>query len=135
MTKPQVAALAPMVIQAWLEGDAVAADVVDEGVNEVSRIAEAAAQKLELAKPLICYTGGLIENSPQYRQAIIKQIESRIAGATMVPPVLTPALGAILLAYEMTGSPHQAATWQKLQQTYAKTKSPQKHSDLIPFLG
>ena len=120
MTKTQVAALAPMVIQAWQRGDALAAEVVSEGINELAWIVEAAAKKLQIAKPMICYTGGLVENSAEYRLAIVQRIESRIAGATVVAPILPPVLGAILLAYEMANFQHDAETWHRLQQSHSQ---------------
>lgn len=117
MQKHEVAALAPVVIDAWQAGDTVATTIIDQEAAELAWIVSTVAKKLELASPRVCYTGGLIENSAPYRAAVHTKISATLPGSHFTPCHLPPVLGAVLLAYEHARHPHNPTTWQNLKST------------------
>ena len=121
MSSAEIAALAPIVINAWHNGDDAAAKIIQTGADELSLIVATTAAQLALAAPLICCCGGVIENSSKYRQRIATAIQLKFPDATLAAPALPPVLGAILLAYELCGQMHDASTWAKLRQSYPTT--------------
>lgn len=119
ITKAEVAALAPSVIEAWHAGDKVATDIVKAQVEELAWIVETASRKLDMPAPRVAYNGGLIENSAEYAKAAVAAIEARVKGAKVGPPRLPPSLGAVLLAMEQVGQKHDEQTWDTLSRTLA----------------
>lgn len=103
MSKAEVAALAPVVIDAWKAGDAVAKGIVSAEVEELAWIVETAARRMSMASPRVVYTGGLVENVPEYAAEVVRGIVARVPTAKVSAPALPPVLGAVLLAAEMAG--------------------------------
>jgi N-acetylglucosamine kinase-like BadF-type ATPase len=101
MTPTEIARLAPVVIRAWQSGDAVAAQLVHDGVNELVLLVKSVKEQLGFSESAVCLCGGLIENADGYRAAVIQGIESRLAGVKVTSTALAPVLGAVLLAYDL----------------------------------
>lgn len=120
MSKSEVAALAPIVISSWQSGDKIATDIIHDELFELDWIVRTTAAQLDLASPNICYSGGLIENSPEYAQALTSEIQISLPAATLHPAALPPVLGAVLLAYDLAGNAHDPRTWDSLSKSLAR---------------
>lgn len=121
MSKSEVGQLAPVVISAWERGDAVAADLVDEGVRELVWIVQTAGKRLGLLERIVRVTaaGGLIENSATYRQRVFGGLKDALpTGSHVGLARLAPVLGAVLLAYDQAAVPHDTGTHDRLKSTY-----------------
>lgn len=95
-----IAGLAPLVLDAAQEGDAVAKDVVETQARELGRTAAGAVKNHELPMTGIpvALAGGVLLHSPLYRSIFLDElcVQGIHAGAvTLVPD---PATGAVALA-------------------------------------
>jgi N-acetylmuramic acid 6-phosphate etherase len=100
-----LAALAPLVIEA-VDGDLVAAEIVENGASELARAAAAVARQLGWAGPVpIVLAGGLLLGSERYRQRVLDKLEPLGVVAGAVSLVEEPAQGAIRLALSKSGRP------------------------------
>lgn len=121
MSKSEVGQLAPVVISAWEAGDAVAGQLVDEGVRELVWIVETAGRRLGMLERRVRVTaaGGLIENAASYRERVFGALRDALPHGSHVGLArLAPALGAVLLAYERAGVPHDARVHERLKHSY-----------------
>ena len=101
ISKAEIAALAPLVINTWTSGDPLASEIVRDEIQQLIVMAEAVIKNLHMQSPVICCTGGLIEKSSEYRIEVINQMQLRFPAMTVVTPVLPPVLGAVLLALKL----------------------------------
>lgn len=112
LTRAEIAALAPIVLATADEGDAVAAEILDRGAQEVAEMVAAVAHKLELDKaPIceVCVVGGVVEGSASYRARITSAVQRMTPTAQVKLPALPPVIGAAILALEVAGvagAPH-----------------------------
>ncbi|MBS1913742.1 MAG: ATPase [Bacteroidetes bacterium] len=100
LSRWEIAALAPLVIDAALAGDDAASNIVRDGAAELALMAWAVAGRLELTEPEVMLTGGLAENG-MYRTRVAEALAALMPSARMVRPLLPPAAGAALLALEL----------------------------------
>jgi len=116
-----IAAFAPMVLEAAEIGDAVAMHIVERGARELSRTVEAVSLKLEFrAKPVqVTYAGGLME-SAFYRGRVQSAIKERVEQCVLHDPELPPILGAALLAFETAHIPITGGVIEMLKHDSAK---------------
>jgi N-acetylglucosamine kinase-like BadF-type ATPase len=98
LTKAEIAALARPVLDAWQSGDPVAAQIIRQGADQLAELVQAVARHLDLSEPRVCWAGGMLENSVAYREQVIQAITTRLPRATVVPPIHSPVVGALLLA-------------------------------------
>lgn len=106
MTRAEIAALAPLVLAAADGGDAVAAELLERGAQEVAEMVAAVAHKLGLASaPVceVCMVGGVVEGSASYRQRITVAVQRMTPNAAIKLPVQPPVIGAAILALEIAG--------------------------------
>jgi N-acetylglucosamine kinase-like BadF-type ATPase len=105
MTKAQIAALAPMVIEAAGAGDTVACEIVDRAADELALMVTAVARKLGFGPQTfpVTATGGLITRTPLLREALATAMAEFIEGAHLTEPRLDPTCGAALLALASRG--------------------------------
>lgn len=102
LSKSDIAALAPIVLNIASYGDRVAKRIVALGADELARMVEAVMLRLawdSTAPVMIC--GGLTTDR-LYVEAIRGALERRAPRAELVPPLLPAVLGAALLALELT---------------------------------
>lgn len=103
--REEVAALAPRVLEAATQGDAVAAALQREAAAELAALARAVEAALAPAKPLPwSWSGGLLCGSAALRervQACLVELGSALAPR---PPLHDAAGGALLLAGEALGA-------------------------------
>lgn len=95
LSKGEIAALAPLILQHAHSGDAIAIDVVDQGAAELSAMIAAVKRTLwgESSWPSVVGVGGLLQNA-RYR-TMIDPVPQR--------PLLAPVVGAALLAFAVCG--------------------------------
>jgi N-acetylglucosamine kinase-like BadF-type ATPase len=98
LTKAEIARLAQTVLKAWQAGDIAAKRIVQQGAEQLAELVTAVAIHLELPTPDICWAGGLIDGSTAYREIVSESIQTRLPGANLVAPRMSPQLGAAWLA-------------------------------------
>ncbi len=104
----EIAALAPLVLDAAEAGDLAAIEVVAEGAEALADSVDAVARRLDFwATPFhLVLAGGLMGNS-FYRRVVAQAVRTRVPGAYPIVPRADPTVGAGLLALESTG--HRSA--------------------------
>lgn len=105
--RTRLATLAPLVVAAAEEGDAVAREVVNRAAAELATTAEAAVRKLGLPRtglPL-ALTGGAILGNVAYRRQFLAELERRGLRPDPVALVHEPAEGAVKIARQLAGVP------------------------------
>ncbi len=102
LTRVEIAALAPWVIDAAARGDAVAQGIIERGVDELALMVETVARRLDFlpGSVPVTVTGGLAYSGPMYKESLYAAIRQRIPTSHLVEPILPPVLGAALLALE-----------------------------------
>lgn len=98
--RSEVAALAPRVIEAARNGDAVAAGIVDRGVVGLARIAlGVAAQLFSQSQRIDVYpTGGIFGARDLVLEPFTSAVTTSWTGAAVISPRFSPAVGAMLRA-------------------------------------
>jgi N-acetylglucosamine kinase len=96
----QIAALAPIVLDAAGEGDAVARGIVASSGHELSRAAVAVIRTLGIddARFEVVLSGGIFAGSPAVVEAVGEEVRAFAPGAEVHLPRHEPVVGAILLA-------------------------------------
>ena len=99
-----IAALAPLVSQAAEEGDAVAAQIVDEAAAKLTWFVEGVHRSLSFTGELvvIAYIGGVFKSRP-----LLRAFEERVSKAfpcQVQRPSFNPAGGAVLEALRLDGN-------------------------------
>ncbi|MCS7222234.1 MAG: BadF/BadG/BcrA/BcrD ATPase family protein [Anaerolineae bacterium] len=105
LTRAEIAALAPLVLDAAASGDLIARQIIERGVDELALMVETVARQLDfLPGPVsVTVTGGLARSGPAYWDPLCAAIRRRIPTSQVVEPILPPVLGAALLALEALG--------------------------------
>lgn len=104
LDRARIAALAPLVLQAAKEGDAVAMSVVDGAVLGLSGQIAAVARRLHAdGRARLAYSGGVVVGSSLLREKIGRQLAAQGCIVENAPLRLAPVLGAALLAWEHVG--------------------------------
>jgi N-acetylglucosamine kinase-like BadF-type ATPase len=100
--RTDLAALAPAVIAAAEQGDAVAQDIARRAVSELSLGIEAVARSIGYLDAVsgsfeVAIVGGLL-NSRYVLHRLREHVHEVLPGAVLVEPDLRPVAGAVLLA-------------------------------------
>jgi N-acetylglucosamine kinase-like BadF-type ATPase len=96
---PAVAALAPEVLAAAEEGDAVAGSLVDASADDLATHVRALADRFPRDAPVgVAVGGSLLARSDDYRKRVIARIVADVPSAKIRPDTVDPVLGAIQLA-------------------------------------
>ncbi len=106
MSRLEIASLCPLLINAAIEGDNVALQVVSEGMCHISECIEEVAKRLGFAQSAACeigLVGGLFNAGDVVVQPLRNAIQDRLPNSTIVFAELQPVLGACLLALECLG--------------------------------
>ena len=100
--REQIAALAPIVLQAAAEGDAVAVAVQEQAARELAELVIAVHRQLALdTEPYeLAMAGGVLTHHTSYQQDVLRHLEQAALAPSDVAIVSHPVLGAILLADE-----------------------------------
>lgn len=105
MTRAEIASLAPIVLSIAVAGDAVAGAIVEHGVDELALMVETVARELAFDGRSVPVTavGGLAQSGDAYKGWLYPAIRRRVPHADIHEPVLSPVLGAALLALDLRG--------------------------------
>ncbi len=101
ITRAEVAAMAPLVIEAARDNDPVAQAILHRGAEELTLCAQTVARKLRLTAPEIALTGGLTNAGETFLHPVFEALRRQIPGCRPKLPELPPVLGAALLALAM----------------------------------
>lgn len=103
--RPAIASLARVVTEGAAAGDRVARELLEKGAEELAACVAAVARRLAWERPQVALVGGLAARATTYRDIVEAAIARDLAGARVVEPVLSPVLGAALLARAALGEP------------------------------
>ncbi len=94
-----IAALAPDVLAAAHEGDAVAGALVDAGADELAAHVRALAAQFPAGAVVgVALGGSLLARSDDYRKRVTARIVADVPAAVLRPEPVDPVLGAVQLA-------------------------------------
>jgi glucosamine kinase len=106
LSRSEIAAFAPRVVELAQAGDAAALNILERGAFLLAEMVAANHRRLPTGPhPDVVITGGLGTAGTLYRQKLEEALRSQLPTVQVNPPLLTPALGAALLAMEQTGLP------------------------------
>jgi glucosamine kinase len=107
MGPTEIASLAPLVVAAASEGDAVAGQILAEGADGLAVLVQKVAEALFSGNKVeVVLVGGVALSGPPYQTALTERIERRVPGAIVKVPELSPEAGAILNARRASGHPN-----------------------------
>jgi N-acetylglucosamine kinase-like BadF-type ATPase len=102
---PAVASLAPEVLTAAEEGDAVAGALVDASADDLANHVRALAAQFPRDVDVgVALGGSLLARSDDYRKRVIARIVTDVPAAKIRPEAVDPVLGAIQLARALSGN-------------------------------
>jgi N-acetylglucosamine kinase-like BadF-type ATPase len=117
LTRPQIAAFAPTVLQLAAEEDIAALEILSTGAHELALMVAANHDKLPTAtEPEVVITGGL-GTAENYSQIIESAILHLLPQARVRAPELDAATGAALLAIEQISGELAPEVMQNLKGT------------------
>ncbi len=94
-----VASLAPEVLAAAAQGDAVAGALVDAGADALAAHVKALAARFPAGAPVgVALGGSLLARSAEYRERVVARVVTDVPAAAPRPEPVDPVLGAVLLA-------------------------------------
>jgi N-acetylglucosamine kinase len=122
MAPAEIAALAPLVMEAARDGDEVALALIREGAQALADCVFAVARRLGFvgAAPEVALVGGLLQAGDIFLQPLQQAIQDRLPHARLTFPEMPPVLGACLLALQMDGIVVDEAVVQALHQGAAR---------------
>jgi glucosamine kinase len=121
VSRADVAALAPRVVALAEAGDAVAQQLLGEGVRGLVEMVATVARQLGLERPKLALTGGLITQAARYRRMFLDQLGPALPGFTLASGGFAPVLGAVILACAMaTGAAPTAGFLENLRHSTAR---------------
>jgi glucosamine kinase len=102
LSRSDIAALAPSVLEVANGGDAVALEILERGCALLAECVKAVAKHLQLEHQTceVVAVGGLYNASELLQQKLRQRILELLPTAHITPPELPPVLGACLLALE-----------------------------------
>lgn len=113
------ARLAPIVIAAADDGDAVASRIVRVHGADLGRFAIAAARQvgIDAAPFTVALAGGVLRDGRAMRAALTREILDVAPETRIIDAVLEPAAGALLLAFDAAGLRVTPAVEERLRET------------------
>ena len=110
--RSQVAAAAPVVVEAAVEGDIVAIRIVENAIGELVRLVTAVTCDLELAEPYpLALAGGVICGSPSYRNRLLMGLKAINPPPEPVATVPQPVTGCIRIGQALLEGKPSPVTW------------------------
>jgi N-acetylglucosamine kinase len=118
MGKREIAALAPLVLDAARAGDRIARELVDEGMGHLAACVDAMARRLKMtgAPVEIALVGGLFQAENVVVESFRATVADYLGAFEVRTPELSPAAGAALLALDMAGAEASPAALRALRQ-------------------
>jgi len=104
---PEVAALAPVVLEAAEEGDQVAQGIVDAAAHELALAAVVVIRGLEMQGQVfeVVLSGGIFHGSARMVEAVRREVAAFASEADVHLPRNEPVLGAAWMALQAAGRP------------------------------
>ena len=110
--RAQVAAAAPVVLEAAGQGDIVAIRIVEAAVGELVRLVTAVTCDLELDEPYpLALAGGVVCRHPGYRQRLVTGLKAINPPPGPVTPVPQPVTGCIRIGQALLEGKPPPVTW------------------------
>ncbi len=98
-----IAGLAPVVLR-LAEKDPSARLIVERGCEELGHMVMVTARQLDLEGDVpVVASGGLVDSSPFYRTVLEKALKRALRETHLLQPIVSPVVGAALLALEQVG--------------------------------
>lgn len=98
--RQRIAELAPLVEEAAREGDATAAELLDEAARHLAHAARSVARQLAFAEPFpVVFAGGAFRACPSLAERLGKALDLPLAQHHLL--AVEPAMGAVRLALRM----------------------------------
>ncbi len=116
ITKAEIAAFAPLVIEAAATGDALAQQLIEQGMHELAQMVAAVARRLGWAHApcAVTLTGGLWRAGEAVLAPFRAALAVLLPQARIVMPELPPVIGACVLALQGAGVVVDAPVAQRL---------------------
>ena len=116
ITKAEIAAFAPLVIEAAASGDALARQLIEQGMDELAQMVAAVARHLGWAHApcAVTLTGGLWRAGEAVLAPFRAALAAILPQARIVMPELPPVIGACVLALQGAGVVVDAPVAQRL---------------------
>lgn len=104
MSRAEIAGLAPLVLKVAQKGDEIAQGIVREGQKELAQLVSGVAQQLNFpaGTAQLTVTGGLAQSGDFFKESLYSAINAQVQGVTIREPLLSPVLGAVLLALQLS---------------------------------
>lgn len=125
LKKDKVASLAPLVFEAYKEGDKVAEEIIDLACAGITYAVKAVVTglKMELEPFKVVLTGGNFLNQPIYVEKITPKIKSIAPNAQVILPRFEPAVGAVFLALKERNIDLNETIIQNIEKSWQKFKN------------
>ncbi len=101
LSPPEIAKLAPVVVETARRGDQVAVEIVEEGMDSLVKAAAEALARLnngEVTDAGIVPAGGVLSENPFVGKKFTDKAAQILPGVSVVTPRFRPVVGAVLLA-------------------------------------
>lgn len=128
LKRSEIAALAPLVMQAALEGDPAARSLIEQGTRDLADCVLAVARQLGFSGQNsdrvteIALIGGLLKAGEIFTSALERSISTLIPTARILPAELPPVSGACLLALQRTGLSINPRLLQSMQKSVCRLR-------------
>lgn len=99
--KQNIAALAPLLMGAWEQGDPAAIQIADKAGQELAVLVVAVAECLSLQSAVAAMAGSILEHCPPVRECLKKNLAQRLPELRLIPAQEDAAAGAALLAMDL----------------------------------
>jgi glucosamine kinase len=107
-SRSEIAALCPVVMRLWQDGDPIAVAIFNEGVHRLAEMVEVTGRTLGLSSPEIVVSGGLWEAEMRFRDALAAAVHQLVPEANIRQSMMTPVMGAIIEARRLVESSDEA---------------------------
>jgi N-acetylglucosamine kinase-like BadF-type ATPase len=125
LSKPVVADLAPLVFEAYNEGDKVAGKIIDFACKGVAETVKAVVKGLGMKQDSfkIVLTGGNFAHQPVFVDKLRPKLQKVAPNAEAILPKYEPVIGAILLALKDAGITATPSILSNIEQSWTKINS------------
>lgn len=111
---PDYSKLAPLVVAAAADGDAVAAEVVEQGGTDLAMLASLVIEHVrsledegrDFPAPAVAVAGSILERVAALREAMIAALQQRYPGIQVLDTPADPPAGALWKARQATAGTH-----------------------------
>jgi glucosamine kinase len=117
LSKAELAALAPSVLNLAKAGDTAASAIIDDAITELATLVQTTQQKMQSSETRLALLGGLFEGSDYFVTRFGQQLADTGSPIQIVRPQLPATAGAVLEAYKRQHNTNDASFIQNLQRS------------------